>query len=97
VTDVEAKSGQAYAATALDHPAANRSPALDEVRRLLFPNLSPEEGWARIDRAFSGAEDPKKVRAIEELAATTRESLGSDPAAVLLARLQELKIDLDAD
>jgi hypothetical protein len=86
---VEAKSKQAYAPTEVDHPVVNRSPALDEVRRLLFPNLSQEEGWARIDRAFSGAADPKKVRAIEELAAATREGHGSDPTAALLARLEE--------
>ena len=25
----------------------NRSPELDEVRRLLFPKLTEEEGWAK--------------------------------------------------
>jgi hypothetical protein len=52
----------------MDKPAANRSPELDEVRRMLFPTLTPAEGWAQIDRAFRGAADPKRVRAIEERA-----------------------------
>jgi len=46
----------------------NRSPELDEVRRLLFPRLSDEDGWAKIDRAFRGAADPRKREAIELLA-----------------------------
>jgi hypothetical protein len=46
----------------------NRSPELDEVRRLLFPRLTEEEGWAKIDRAFRGAEDPRKQEAIEAFA-----------------------------
>jgi hypothetical protein len=47
---------------------AARSPELDAVRRLLFPNLSPEEGWARIDAAFAAAADPQKLDAIERIA-----------------------------
>jgi hypothetical protein len=46
----------------------SRSPELDQVRRLLFPRLSAEEGWARIDAAFDGASDPERVDAIEQLA-----------------------------
>ena len=46
----------------------NRSPELDEVRRLLFPRLSEKDGWAKIDRAFEGAADPRKREAIETLA-----------------------------
>jgi hypothetical protein len=46
----------------------NRSPELDEVRRLLFPGLAEDEGWARIDRAFEGAADPRKQEAIEAYA-----------------------------
>ena len=46
----------------------NRSPELEEVRRLLFPRLSAEDGWAKIDRAFRGAADPRKREAIELLA-----------------------------
>ena len=46
----------------------NRSPELDEVRRLLFPRLSEDEGWAKIERAFAGAADPRKQEAIEAYA-----------------------------
>jgi len=63
--------------------AANpdRSPELDEVRRMLFPGLSPDEGWERIDRAIRGAADPVKQASIEAFA---RE----DVPAGLLARLR---------
>ena len=47
---------------------AERSPELDEVRRLLFPRLSATEGWARIEWAIRGAADPQKQAAIEALA-----------------------------
>ncbi len=47
---------------------ADRSPELDQVRRMLFPQLPPDEGWARIDAAISGAADPKRMAAIERLA-----------------------------
>ena len=43
----------------------NRSLELDEVRRLLFPRLSEDDGWAKIDAAFRGAVDPRKQEAIE--------------------------------
>jgi hypothetical protein len=46
-----------------------RSSDLDEVRKLLFPELPPEEGWARIDAAMAGAEDDRRIEAIEELCA----------------------------
>jgi predicted TIM-barrel enzyme len=78
----------------VNNPAANRSPELDEVRRLLFPGLSPEDGWARIDLAFSRAADPEQWRKIEALA--TREGLSADLAAVLLARLKELNVQSGA-
>jgi hypothetical protein len=45
-----------------------RSPELERVRRMLFPNLSEEEGWARIDEAIEGASDPARVEEIERLA-----------------------------
>lgn len=45
-----------------------RTPELDRVRRLLFPTLPPEEGWARIEGAVAGAKDEEKIDAIEELA-----------------------------
>jgi hypothetical protein len=46
----------------------DRSPELDQVRQLLFPNLPPGEGWARIDRALEGAGDAERMGRIEELA-----------------------------
>jgi hypothetical protein len=46
-----------------------RSPELDKVRQLLFRDLTEEEGWARIDAAIEGAADPRKLDAIEEIAA----------------------------
>ena len=67
--------------------ATNRSPELDAVRRLLFPNLTTADGWERIDRAFSGAADPKRVRAIEERASEL----------VLLEGMKELETELDTD
>ena len=78
----------------MNNPAANRSPELDEVRRLLFPGLSPEDGWARIDLAFSRAADSEQWRKIEALA--TREGLSADLAAVLLTRLKELNVQSGA-
>jgi hypothetical protein len=45
----------------------SRSRELDKVRRLLFPNLSAKDGWARIDAAFEGASDPARIDAIERL------------------------------
>ncbi len=46
----------------------NRSPELDRVRQLLFPQLSEAEGWAKIDAALSGAADSRRMEAIERLA-----------------------------
>jgi hypothetical protein len=45
-----------------------RSSELDQVRRLLFPALPPEEGWARIEGALEGAKDEERIEAIEDLA-----------------------------
>ena len=36
-----------------DQPS--RSAELDQVRKMLFPELPPEEGWARIDAAMARA------------------------------------------
>ncbi len=47
---------------------SGRSQELDQVRRLLFPNLPPEEGWARIDAALAAAADERKLDAIDRLA-----------------------------
>jgi hypothetical protein len=43
----------------------DRSPELDQVRQLLFPDLPADEGWARIDAALAGASDERRVEAIE--------------------------------
>jgi len=40
---------------------ASRSPELDQVRRLLFPGLPPEVGWARIDSAMKRATRERRV------------------------------------
>jgi hypothetical protein len=47
----------------------DRSPELDQVRQMLFPQLPATQGWARIDRALDGAADPKRIERIEDLAA----------------------------
>ena len=45
--------------------STRRTPELDQVRRLLFPTLSPEEGWARIEGALAGAKDEERVDATD--------------------------------
>ena len=40
---------------------ASRTPELDEVRRLLFPELPSEEGWARIEAAVQRAERGRRI------------------------------------
>ena len=64
--------------------STRRTPELDQVRRLLFPTLSPEEGWARIEGALAGAKDDERADAIEELA-------GRDLTAELIAALRRLQ------
>jgi hypothetical protein len=66
---------------------SGRSPQLDEVRRMLFPKLTPDEGWARIDDALRGASDPERRAAIERIAA--EEDLNAD----LLRALRKLLRD----
>ena len=61
-----------------------RTPELDQVRRLLFPGLPPEEGWARIEDALAAAKDEEKIDAIEDLAE-------GDLTADLIAALQRLR------
>jgi hypothetical protein len=61
-----------------------RTPELDQVRRLLFPGLSPEEGWARIEGALEGAKDEERMDAIEGLAE-------GDLTADLVAALRRLQ------
>jgi hypothetical protein len=61
-----------------------RTPELDQVRRLLFPTLPPEEGWARIEGALEGAKDEERIDAIEDLAE-------GDLTADLVAALKRLQ------
>ncbi|HEY2777885.1 MAG TPA: hypothetical protein VGI77_08260 [Gaiellaceae bacterium] len=65
-----------------------RTPELDQVRRLLFPTLPPEEGWSRIEGALAGAKDEERLEAIEELA-------GRDLTAELIAALKRLQTPAD--
>ncbi len=58
-----------------------RSHELDQVRQILFPNLSEEDGWARIDAAFAGASNAERIDAIERLA-------GGDLGLTLFAELR---------
>jgi hypothetical protein len=58
-----------------------RSPELDQARRILYPDLSPEEGWARIDEAFEAANKRN---------APSREA---DLISELLARLRRFRRD----
>jgi len=44
---------------------SGRSPELDKVRKMLFPNLPAEEGWARIENAISDAADKERIDRIE--------------------------------
>lgn len=61
-----------------------RSPELDQVRRLLFPRLPAEEGWRRVEAALAGAGDEERTKRIEALAT-------EDLAADLLAALRRLR------
>ena len=69
----------------MDEDERGRSRELDQVRRLLFPRLPPEDGWARIEAALARASDPARVEAVERLAA---EGLGGD-LTTILRRLRE--------
>jgi hypothetical protein len=63
---------------------SNRSAELDQVRQMLFPKLSAEEGWERIDAALEGASDPEHAAAIERVAAEP------DLIAVLVQAIRKL-------
>lgn len=45
-----------------------QSSDLEQVRPLLIPQLSPEEGRRRIEAALAGAADDERAKRIEELA-----------------------------
>ena len=54
--------------SAMDEANCGRSPELDAVRELLFPRLSAQEGWQRIDEADAGQRDEERWRRIEQIA-----------------------------
>jgi hypothetical protein len=62
--------------------AGERSPDLEQLRLMLFPRLSPEDGWRRIETALERAADPERAERIERIA---REP---DLAEELLRRLR---------
>lgn len=74
----------------MGEPERGPSPELDQVRHMLFPDLSPSEGWARIDGAIRGASDSGKWSRIEGLA-------GDDLRSDLLERLRLLRRPHDED
>jgi hypothetical protein len=47
---------------------SERSPELDQLRRMLFPRLSAEDGWSRIETALERAADRERSARVEELA-----------------------------
>jgi hypothetical protein len=49
-------------------PESGRSTELEKLRFMLFPHLSREEGWRRIDAAFDAATDSERAERIEQLA-----------------------------
>jgi hypothetical protein len=69
----------------------DRSAELDQVRRLLFPELPPDEGWARIEAALEGASDERRVEAIE------RATRSRDLSQHLLDLLRQRDEDEDGD
>lgn len=58
----------------------DRSDELDRVRRLLFPDLPADEGWARVEGAIAGAADEERAERIERIAS---EELDEDLLALL--------------
>jgi len=52
----------------MDERGRGRSLELDVVRELLFPRLSEDEGWRRIEAADAGQQDPVKWSRIEQFA-----------------------------
>jgi hypothetical protein len=47
---------------------SERSPDLEQLRLMLFPRLSREDGWQRIETAFARAADRERSSRIERLA-----------------------------
>jgi hypothetical protein len=80
-----------------------RRPDLDQVRQMLFPDLPEEEGWARIELAISGAADPARWAAIEDIASDPARLAAIERLAAaslsddLLLRLNELRDHQNGD
>jgi hypothetical protein len=73
---------------------SGHSPELDEARRMLFPFLTAEEGWAHIDRSIRGAADAERWARIEEVARRRRLTDEEWAAIEEAARQQDLSADL---
>ena len=73
---------------------SGRSPELDQVRRMLFPLLDTEDGWANIDRAIRRATDGEHWAAIEKGAKRHRLTDEEWAAIEEAARQQDLGADL---
>ena len=84
---MERRRRRDHCSIAMSADDSTRSPELEEVRALLFPHLSREEGWRRIDAAIEGADDTERTNRIEALA----QDLTVDDE--LLRRLRELRND----
>lgn len=71
------------------------TPDIDQMRRLLFPDLPPEEGWKQIELAFQGALDEQRWRRIEQRAATNDDAadLALDLVALIGAHQQPAPLD----
>ena len=52
----------------MDERDCGRSPELTRVREILFPDVPPDEGDARVDAALAGAADDERWGRIEALA-----------------------------
>jgi hypothetical protein len=78
----------------MDERDGSHSRELEDVRQFLFPSLSPEAGWARIDRAIRDAADDSRWAAIED--AAKQRPLSDEEWAALeeAARQQDLSTDL---
>jgi hypothetical protein len=87
----------------MSESGGGRPPDLDQVRQMLFPDLPEEEGWARIEQAISGAADPARWAAIEDIASDPARLAAIERLAAaslsddLLLRLNELREDQDGD
>jgi hypothetical protein len=52
----------------MDDSQSGRSLTREQLRLVLFPNLSPDEGRRRIDDALARSQDEERARRVERLA-----------------------------